>query len=423
MKKLALVVGSLLSSFELLAGNFVPVCLNVGDDQKASVYKAIVENSFVTQLDSERAAKLSEEDKNEIINDESGFLKKKIQSVDPSAKVAFIPKSLYQLNIFKLFLEEINKGRTIKECKKNFKTGIWSYDADDGIILDGESYGPENNSCDDYMNRKIVQSYFWKINDSILPCLGGISAEEMSKEINIRNVTRNLMKDLPSKFGDIQKIHYDSGISTLLSFLRNEEEKGKSSLKAENSKIVEDLIVEESKAPENTYRIYTGELAEQDILKGRVDNHSSSFSDGMFSGIVSEPGKAMAFGYALNLKHMKSIDLPKGGLLNARTDSFGVETSGLSVHIPPVICMGATLGYGEYFHVRSKVKSDTLESEFSDIHEIYGIASRKETPWYVTYSSPVENFWGRLELSSEKTYKLSNKKDLNVKTYKWNSRK
>ena len=52
MKKLALMTGCLLSSFELLAGNFVPVCLNVGDKQRADVYQSIVDNSFITQLDS-----------------------------------------------------------------------------------------------------------------------------------------------------------------------------------------------------------------------------------------------------------------------------------------------------------------------------------------------------------------------------------
>lgn len=410
MKKLALVVGSLLSSFELLAGNFVPVCLNVGDDRKAAVYDAVVKNSFVTQLDSKKAANLSEEDKNEIINDESGFLKKKIQSVDPSAKVAFIPKSLYQLFIWNLFLDELNQKESSEERLKFFWTEGWNRDAteyNNGIALKANSYGPGQGSCFGYMNRDAVKSYFWKINDSIIPFLDDISTEEVYSEINLRKITKKLLKDLPKKFEGIRKVHFDGQIGVLLEFL-----------KSEYNDIVADLIVEESKAPENTYRIYTGEQVEQDILEGRDDNHSSSFSDGMFSGIIAEPMHAMAFGYALKCHHMKSVDLPKEELLNTKTDSFGIETFGLSVSIPPVICMGATVGHGEYFHVRIKVKADTLEKESSYISGVYGTASKKETPWYVTYSSPVENFWGRLELSSEKTYKLSNKKDLNVKTYK-----
>ncbi len=415
MKKLVLIAGGLLSSFELLAGNFVPVCSNVKKNQKTAVYEAIVKNSFVTQLNSKKVTKLSEEDKNEIINNEREFLKKKIQSIDSSAKVVFIPKSLYQLFVWNLFLDEFGRIESQEERQMFLFNNIWQKDSssNQGIALkiDSDSDHTNQDFCTDYMNKKLVKSYFWKINDSILPFLRGISTKEINQEINIKNITKNLLATFPSKFKEIQNIHYDTGVSSLVSFL-----------KSIDNKICEDLIIEESKAPENTYRIYTGERPQQDVVNGRVDNHSYSFSDGMFSGIVLEPGKAMAFGYTLELHHMKSIDLPKEDLLNTEEDSKGIETSGLSVHIPPVISIGATVGCGEYFHVRTKVKADTLENETSHISGIYETASKKETPWYVTYSSPVEKFWRKLKLSKEKTYKLLDGKDLNIKTYKWDSK-
>ncbi len=412
MKKLLLVAGGVLSTFELLASNFVPICSNIEDDKKTAIYKVIVENSFVTQLNSNNITKLSKEDKIEIINNESEFLKKKIQSVDSSAKVAFIPKSLYQLFVWNLFLDEFGSIENRKDREMFLGASVWGTWPTEGIALRENINGIDRNFCTDYMSKKLVKSYFWKINDSILPFLTGISTEEISEEINIKNITKNLLSTLPSKFKDIKNIHYDTaGISSLISFL-----------KSINNKICEDLIIEESKAPENTYRIYTGERPQQDVVNGRVDNHSSSFSDGMFSGIILEPGKAMAFGYALSHSHMKCIDLPKEELLNAKEDSKGIETSGLSVYIPPVISMGATTEIGEYFHVRTKVKADTLENETSTINGIDAPASKKETPWYVTYSSPVERFWKKLKLSQEKTYKLSNEKDLNIKTYRWDSK-
>ncbi len=412
MKKLMLVAGCLLCSFELLAGNFVPVCLNVGDDQKASVYKAIVENSFVTQLDSERAIKLSEEDKKEIINDESGFLKKKIQSVVPSAKVDFIPKSLYQLFVWNLFLDELNQKKSLEERRKFFRTGGWNRDAteyNNGIALKANSYGPGQGSCFSYMNRDAVKSYFWKINDSIVPFLDDIPTEEVYSEINLRKIMKKLLEDLPKKFESIRKVHFDGQIGDLLKFL-----------KSEHNDIVADLIVEESKAPEDTYRIYTGENINQEIYKGRQNSRSCSFSDGMFSGIIAEPMHAMAFGYALKNNHMKIIDLPKKELLNVKVDPRGVEMSGLAVSIPPVICMGATLGHGEYFHVRTKVQDDTFEE--GDIPGVQGKSGVETTPWLVTNSSQVENFWGRCKLITDKSYNIApNSKVLNIKTYRLSS--
>ena len=71
------------------------------------VYKAITDNSFVTSLTPEKANNLSENGKEEIVNHESDFLKDKIQEKDPSAKVTFIPKSLYQLFVWNLYLKEV----------------------------------------------------------------------------------------------------------------------------------------------------------------------------------------------------------------------------------------------------------------------------------------------------------------------------
>lgn len=419
MKKLALVVGSLLSSFELLAGNFVPVCLNVGDDQKASVYKAIVENSFVTQLDSERAAKLSEEDKNEIINDESGFLKKKIQSVDPSAKVAFIPKSLYQLFWWDFYLNEIVSQ--MKNCQTDVinlvvVNPVWGAVSEEGQISFGiDDKTPEKieDFCNNYMNSDNVQSYFWKTNDRI-SSFEGILEWEISKEEDKKNVVGQLLENIST---NVKKV-YDSGF-----FCQHNLMYAILNLSNEFKAMIADLVVREDNAPINTYRIYRGEFKED---YNRSPEISYSFSDGMFGGIVRDFHNGMAFSAFLSKSHMKVIDLPKEKLLNIEEGFDGIERSGLSIHIPPVINMGATLGAGEFHHVRTKIYVDSSEKYDRVERRGRGVAgfgdvSSKGTPWLYSYSSSVTDFWEKLELSNEKTYNLSNKEDLNVKTYRMSS--
>jgi len=414
MNKLILVVVSLLSSLEVFAGNFVPICLNVKDEQKVEIYQVIVDNSFVTQLEPAKSAKLSAEDKKELVNDERGFLRKKIKEVASSVKVAFIPKSLYQLFVWNLFLEELNQKESSEERLKFFWTEGWNRDAtkyNNGISLKADSYGPGQGSCFGYMNKGTVQSYFWKINDSIIPFLNDVPMKEVYNEADLRKITKELLKNLPNKFRELGKVHFDGQIGGLLNFFENK-----------NDDIVADLIVEESQAPEDTYRIYTGEPIRLDIYEGRTNNFSGSFSDGMFSGIIIEPMHAMAFGYALKTNHMKIIDLPKEDLLNISVDSRGVELSGLAVSIPPVICMGATLGHGEYFHVRTKVKAGTFEE--GNIPGVQSDGGIKTTPWLVTNSSQVKDFWGRCKLVTDKSYNIApNSEVLNVKTYKLNSGK
>ena len=421
MKKLALVVGSLLSSFELLAGNFVPVWLNVGDDRKAAVYDAVVKNSFVTQLDSKKAANLSEEDKNEIINDESEFLKKKIQSVDPSVKVAFIPKSLYQLFVWNLFLEEvwekINKNDKVDKkdcCKYVMYNPVWgdcSNVAEIGFGEDGETPKKIGDFCNDYMNSDNVRSYFWKINNSI-SSFEGILEWEISKEEDLKNVIKHLLENFSinaKKVYDVEPGYFTKHL--LMSDISN--------LSDEFKAMIADLVVKESNVPLNSYRIYRGESSTD---SDRDSGVSYSFSDGMFGGIIRDWDSGMAFNHSLSKLHMKIVDLPKEKLLNIKEDFDGIERSGLSVRIPPVISMGAALGAGEFHHVRTKVMINSAKKDiklsFNQGVGGSGEASVKGTPWLYSYSSSVTDFWEKLELLNEKTYNLSNKKDLNVKTYR-----
>lgn len=427
MKKLTLVAGGLLLSFELLAGNFVPVCLNVGDNQKVAVYNAIVENSFVTQLDSKRAAKLSEEDKKEIINDESGFLKNKIQSADPSAKVAFIPKSLYQLFVWNYYLNDIvsqtrnsqmNQGQIFRLIVCN---PVWGNISAEAKIGFGDVYKtPENISdfCGNYMENEDVKRYFWEINNSIIPFFRGISAEQVDNLEDLGNITNELFENISpnaKKVPDLVKGFFTG--HRLLIY-------AKDLVKKDFVKAVTDLIVEESKTPESSYRIYRGESSTD---SDRDPGVSYSFSDGMFGGIIRDWDSGMAFNYSLSKLHMKIVDLPKENLLNIKENFDGIETSGLSIHIPPVISMGAALGAGEFHHVRTKVMVDPAKKDIELSSDqgvnIGGDASAKGTPWIFSYSSPVADFWEKLELTDEQSYNVSYKKDLNVKTYRWNSKK
>ncbi len=427
MRKLVLVAGCLLSSFELLAGNFVPVCLNVAtDEQRMKVYQAIVDNSFVTQLDLARSSKLSLEDKNEVINDEPGFLKNKIKSVAPEVEVAFIPKSLYQLFVWNYYVCDVVCGEEgIQKDKIQIMFSVvlpynfWGTTYTKGKIGFGlKAETPKNidDFCNSYMSNEDVRSYFYKINDSIIPFFGGIPTEQISNLENLRKITKTLLENISPNakmLDDAQKGYFYE--HRLLKHTKN--------LTDDFAETVADLIVKEAESPENSYRIYRGERREG----GDRDPQSFySFSDGIFGGIVRDWSSGMAFNYSLSSLHMKIIDLPKEELLNVKTDSDDIEESGLAVHIPPVISMGAALGAGEFHHVRTKIQADfSIKAESEKVSSFYhglmglGEVSRKGTPWLYSYTSPIENFWKRCKLEEEKEYKISStNKMLNVKTYR-----
>lgn len=440
MKKLVLVTGCLLSSFELLAGNFVPVCLNVGDDQKAKVYQAIVDNSFATQLDPTRASELSSEDRNEIINNESEFLRKKIKSIDSSVDVAFIPKSLYQLFVENCCFDDLTTGEIEEEGYKfliSIRDSAWGCSPKKCLI--GFGFGREtpkniSNFCNDYMNNENVKSYFWKINNSIIPFFDGISAKQVSDSKNLKKITRKLFYNISPNaktiFDLTAGLFYTHWLVNYMGSLTKVDDGGTvTEVDLENDlvKTIEDLVVEESQTPENIYRIYKGERSSG---PDRDSMRFYSFSDGMFGGIVRDFNNGMAFNCAIG-KCMKIIDLPKEELLNVKSNSNGIETSGLSVHIPPILSMGAALGAGEFHHVRTKIQID-LSKEVNNNKVSccskglcgFGVSvSLMETPWLFSYTSPVENFWKRLKFMNKDEKGISENKKINVETYKLSSGK
>ena len=446
MKKLMLISGCLLSSFELMAGNFVPVCLNVREERKAKVYQAIVDNSFVTQLDPTRSSRLSATDKNEIINDESGFLRKKIKSIDSSANVAFIPKSLYQLFIENYCFDDLNLAEKNLDIKDEEEFLLYVLRSDWGFSSRNRPLGfgfntetPESISdfCNNYMNKENVKSYFWKINNSIIPFFDGISAEQVSDSKNLKKITKRLFDNISPKakiifdrtLGHFYRHWLMSYTGGLLTKVDTEGTVMEVDLENDLVKTIVDLVVEEGKTPENIYRIYRGEEA-----SGQPDRNSTtsySFSDGMFGGIVRDFESGMAFNHAISKKHMRIVDLPKEELLNVEANSNGVETSGLSVLIPPIFSMGAALGAGEFHHVRTKIQID-LSKKMKDNEEptysqgIDGVgvsASLVKTPWLYSYTSSIENFWNRCKLVTDKSYNISSSEVLNIRTYRLSSGK
>jgi hypothetical protein len=231
----------------------------------------------------------------------------------------------------------------------------------------------------------------------------------------LKEITKTLLKNISLN----ERIIYDIiGLfdgDMLLEHIKN--------LTDDFTETVADLVVKEAETPEDSYRIYRGEWR-----KGGDRNPKKfySFSDGMFGGIIRDRDSGMAFNHVLSQSHMKIIDLPKEKLLNVKTYPDGTEESGLAIHIPPVISMGAASGGGEFHHPRTKIQSDfSKKAEDEKVKSFSrglggnGEVSRKGTPWLYSSLSPVETFWKRLVLEEEKEYKISDtNKMLNVETYR-----
>ena len=174
-EKILLFISIILSQCDLFAGNTVPIITGLTSEiQEQKVYDVVKYYSFVTLLNPNNAFNppqssvkttaqksesltssesekssfaqnteqtdefettvsgikiskasgtpiLSEEEKEEVINNEEGFLRKKIAAVCPNAKVSFIPKSLYQLFILNIYQENFIRCH-LKKVSKLFNT-------------------------------------------------------------------------------------------------------------------------------------------------------------------------------------------------------------------------------------------------------------------------------------------------------------
>ena len=283
--------------------------------------------------------------------------------------------------------------------------------------------------CNNYMDNENVKSYFWKINDSIIPFFDGISVEQVRDSKNLEKITKMLFNNISPNAKIIFDLmpgyfcqHLFANYTRLLTKVDTDGTVMEVDLENNFVKMIVDLVVEESKTPENIYRIYRGEWS--DRRSDRDSTRFYSFSDGMFGGIIRDWESGMAFNCAIPRECMKIIDLPKEKLLNVEANSNGVEISGLSVHIPPILSMGAALGAGEFHHVRTKIQVDLSnnkgmtgfeEASVMRIPWLYsyvkgmdglGEVSITRTPWLYSYTSPVENFWKRWELVTDKSYDI-----------------
>lgn len=412
MKKVMILsICGLLGSFQGFAGNFVPVCAGVLAEHKSAVYNAIVENSFVTQLDLSRAEKLSDEDKNYLVNNERAYVKRKIHEAvlnnndQPSdnnlPKVSFISKSLYQLFVWYSYLKDTTADtKLIEEYEYLFlvnernKRNKWLRSTfANGIGFGNIKHAPKDISefCNDYMRNSDVMVYYWSINNDIVSFISEISKNQ---EPELKDIIQALLQELSTKIEKFRISLDDIGMFDVnVRLPRLVEHPNESFVNT-----VTDLIVEESKAPENTYRIYRSEgfvCPDQTSGSSRSSEISYSFSDGMFGGIIRDYTGAMAFNIGLGSKHMKIIDIPKEDLLNNANDS---------VVIPPVISMGAALGYGEFHHVRTKVTGEQV----SGLNGLNGTATvcKDINKWLFCEHSAVTNFWNKLELNKSVTYTI-----------------
>ncbi len=404
----------------LAASNFVPVCYNVQPNNRGDVYKAITDNSFVTSLTPEKANNLLLETRAEIVNNERNFLKNKISEKDPLAKTVFIPKSLYQLFVWNLYLKDEAKKPHQKVSKyigpwlSSFNGYEWEelweefMGKENPKIPDGVGFGSPNEHpkdifkfCSGYIDDKKVQSYFWRINDNIADHLSEISPEEIGFSKNLRNITKSLLEELAPNAKIYQSKDKWEGPNRLVDELLKKDKK--------IFEAVADIVTKEAEAPENSYRIYRGESREG---KGYVDNISYSFSDGLFAGLIRDYRTGAVINYVLNNGSvLKAVDLPKEDLLNTQVDSSEID---LPVFIPPVTSMGSILGSGEHHHPRTKSNDIVIEKGIFTEPNL----SIENISWLSSKSSAVENFWNKLKLLNKNTYKYSNgRKLLNVETY------
>lgn len=342
---------------------------------------------------------LSNEEKELLINDEEAFLTQKIKEVCKDATLLFIPKSLYQLLIYKEWLHNIfstiqdqlqttndELPHELKNIDQNASlddieqlatdSRLFSRKLKDELreitdtaksaamraLFNPTTYKGTSEAARDYNKSFFTQIFFIELNQNISAFINEINQCSTTSHLTIDNLQK-ITENVIIRTGEcIQAMQKQPLVAFLVnhvieditkdnpyhSFLFRLQKPTSGEIYEPEIDYIKKLITLEYEAPKNTYRIYRGELPSCDWINEESSSTSTSFSDGMFAGSVYDgvSGSAYPISKSGNFNSLTCVDIPKEYLLGSPKAQY--------FFIPPVLSLGATLGNGEHHHIRGK---------------------------------------------------------------------
>lgn len=348
--------------------------VSVQDQKKQSDIYALKHTYGFPMTDPAKYQELSENDKQLLVTNEPKFLLNRINSSDQDEiRTLLLPKSLYQLFVFKQYLDDINNENPIRN----------EYAPDDSLNFSNEliKICSENTheACKLYLCNDSIQKQYWALNELIIAYLctkidfdQGVTEESISPLLDslLENISKTVISN-NSKIKIFWGLHARD-CTVIYKMLRDKK------LEQIKSFILPVITCEYQIANNDnyngTYMIYRGQGKDSDNpLKARA---ALSFSDGVFGGIIFDSVTGMAFDYFCKLKHMIAFSISKKDYLDGATAFF----------IPPLSIFGNTNGRGEFHHPRMlyfyEGNSEEDEIPGIDMINIDGIEANTQTmPW------------------------------------------
>lgn len=314
--------------------------------------------------------------------------RKKVQQIDPSLEIAFVPRTLYDLIFIRKCIEEDVKHNNIcpyshyqrHKMKPEFFEDQQHYEA----FLVKKSVIQEVRRCwhlcyfehvEDHTHphlSKIAYLLNRAAVKTLSPSIKGFTHEQLSyhAEKEIEFLKAHYIKGL----GEMQKkknqekslFTCDPGVNLKLTLTYNFGFNGVQSLAITNdanAQIVRNaLTLECSEMALKKLFIYRGADLEKDLPFSIADNpYSLSYGSSLFAGCVYDPG-ATAFNYMRYKENAYAIPIPFEQL---EESPFFVPTPGV----------GQNYGNGEAFHARTKSWKD---ADLENIQGMCGVAGGHE---------------------------------------------
>lgn len=276
-------------------------------------------------------------------------IKEQLKKIDPTLRIIFIPKTLYELFFIHSCIQED------LENKKTCELGHHMYKQE--ITPEMEGYKKcwhickfeQDKECDS--NRASVKELAFRLNQIIFNTshAGNMTLQEHLEKteqfIQFLKEHHEISRDANSNKLDIE---YNCGKPTLSCYFYTESRRGllmplgiKNEQQAE---IIRNAVkLDCSKLAQKSLIVFRGPSLRSDLLLNKKTSHSLSYGHSLFAGCVRDPS-ATAFHYMRNE--------------NNTAYAIAIPFDQLSLSpfiIPPGNTMARLFGYGEVFHARTKV--------------------------------------------------------------------
>jgi hypothetical protein len=293
---------------------------------------------------------------NRLCEGELAIIRNEVKEINGDAAIFCIPKSLYQLFVLLCFLKDATSlgNESVEDVwrKRYYSVDSNANNAKNGTVFAyGKVASATNNKdrqdayfeyCKRYMASPKVRELFWKVNDTIIDFLveRGINTSTPLSEGSLEQITDKLLVDLQKLKCKLLDAPHDDDLK-FAGMFRVDFVKDKQPI----LKILKNELGE--MAEKGTNILYRGARAKPLYDYFLANGGQLSFSDAIFSSIISKDVDAMAYSFIKKDNHCFVAKIRKNEGINDKND--------VSIFMPPISYLAQTNGIGEFHHPKVTV--------------------------------------------------------------------